>query len=141
MLCQLQLAYDLRLFLQALSAQRRLAERTLSSLGLTEEGVLVQDVHRADGHNVGVPTGDSVIHASDTLIIDGPKERIIELDTPAWDYRRIGSPYGGQGEDVSGQRTAAERLGFNYGLPDACATTTSCTNRNLSITAAESTNG
>ncbi|HWG43911.1 MAG TPA: TrkA C-terminal domain-containing protein [Gemmataceae bacterium] len=58
-----------------------LAERTLSSLSLTEEGVLVLGVHRADGRYVGVPTGDTVIHASDTLVIYGPKERVIELDT------------------------------------------------------------
>ena len=44
---------------------------------MTDERELV----RADGRYVGVPTGDTVIRASDTLIIYGPKERVIELDT------------------------------------------------------------
>jgi len=58
-----------------------LAERKLSALGLMEEGVLVLGVHRADGRYLGVPTGDTVIHASDTLVLYGSRERVRELDT------------------------------------------------------------
>lgn len=57
-----------------------LVERRLSSLGLKEEGVLVLGVHRADGHYLGVPTGDTVIYFSDTLVLYGPRERLSELD-------------------------------------------------------------
>lgn len=57
-----------------------LAERGLSSLGLTEEGVLVLGIHRGGGRYDGVPTGETVIHAGDTLVLYGPKERLAELD-------------------------------------------------------------
>jgi hypothetical protein len=57
-----------------------LAERTLSSLGLTEEGVLVTGVHLPNDRDVDVSTGAIVIYASDTLVIYEPSERGKEFD-------------------------------------------------------------
>jgi hypothetical protein len=57
-----------------------LAEHSLSDLGLRDEGVVVLGVTRPDGRYVGAPTGDTVIHADDVLIVYGRGERLHELD-------------------------------------------------------------
>lgn len=57
-----------------------LTDRSLIELRLPDEGVLVLGVRRAEGAFLGTPTGETVIHARDTLILYGPVERIEELD-------------------------------------------------------------
>lgn len=57
-----------------------LAEKTLIELTLPQEGVLVLGINRVQGAFLGTPTGDTDIHAGDTLILYGPVGRIEELD-------------------------------------------------------------
>ena len=57
-----------------------LAEKTLIELKLPQEGVLILGIHREEGAFLGTPTGDTDIHAGDTLILYAPVDRIEELD-------------------------------------------------------------
>jgi hypothetical protein len=57
-----------------------LAKKTLVELRLTEEGVLVLGIQRAEGAYLGTPTSDMEIRAGDTLVLYGLTERINELD-------------------------------------------------------------
>jgi len=57
-----------------------LAERSLRELRLRDEGVVVLGVTRADGRYLGAPTGDTVVHAGDNLIVYGRDGRLRELD-------------------------------------------------------------
>lgn len=57
-----------------------LAERTLIELKLPYEGVLVLGIRRTGGVFLGAPTGDTVIHAGDTIVLYGPVDRIADLD-------------------------------------------------------------
>ena len=57
-----------------------LTDKTLIELKLPQEGVLVLGINRAEGVFLGTPTGDTDIHAGDTLILYGPVGRIEELD-------------------------------------------------------------
>lgn len=57
-----------------------LAKKTLIDLKLPQEGVLVLGIKRVEGVYLGTPTGDTDIHAGDTLILYGSIERVEELD-------------------------------------------------------------
>jgi Trk K+ transport system NAD-binding subunit len=60
-----------------------LADRSLSDLALTAEGVLVLGVRRADGTYEGAPRGDSVVSGGDYIIAYGRSDRLKELDRRA----------------------------------------------------------
>ena len=57
-----------------------IAERTLAEMRLNDEGVLVLGVQRRDGGYVGAPTGRTVGHVGDTLLLYGHQDRIAKLD-------------------------------------------------------------
>ena len=57
-----------------------LAGKSLATLRLPDEGVLVLGVIRAGGVYVGAPTADTEIQPDDLLILYGPIDRIQELD-------------------------------------------------------------
>lgn len=56
-----------------------LVGRTLASLRLSDEGVLVLGVERQGGRYFGAPRGDVELQAGDMLLIYGTRERIREL--------------------------------------------------------------
>ena len=55
-------------------------DRSLEELGLRKEGIIVLGVSREDGTYVGVPRGDTVIRASDTLLLYSRAGQMAELD-------------------------------------------------------------
>jgi K+/H+ antiporter YhaU regulatory subunit KhtT len=57
-----------------------LAGQTLGELKLRDEGVAVLGIQRGGGQYVGVPRGDAVIEAGDTLILYSTEDRLEELD-------------------------------------------------------------
>lgn len=57
-----------------------IAERTLAEMRLNDEGVLVLGVQRRDGGYVGAPTGTTIAHAGDVLVLYGHQDRIAALD-------------------------------------------------------------
>lgn len=72
-----------------------IAERTLAEMRLNDEGVLVLGVQRHDGGYVGAPTGTTIGHVGDILLLYGHQDRIAELDMrpqgPAGDARHAES--------------------------------------------------
>lgn len=56
-----------------------LVGRPLSALHLTHEGVVVLGIHRADGHFLGTPTGDTVIGHGDHVVAYGRTDVLREL--------------------------------------------------------------
>lgn len=56
-----------------------LADKTLSALDLSHEGLLVLGIVRGD-HYYGAPKGTYRARAGDTLLVYGPVERLAELD-------------------------------------------------------------
>lgn len=61
-----------------------MAGRALSSFRLTDEGVLVLGVERADGTYLGAPRGDTHVEAGDWVLVYGPGGSLAELhDRPA----------------------------------------------------------
>lgn len=56
------------------------AGRTLQSLVLAAEGVLVLGVERTDGSYEGAPTGETMVHAGDLLVLYGRADRLEDLD-------------------------------------------------------------
>ncbi len=57
-----------------------LANRSLGELELREEGIAVLGVKRGDGRYLGAPTGRTVVHAQDVLILYGHADQLRELD-------------------------------------------------------------
>jgi len=57
-----------------------LAGKKLIDIRLADEGVHILGIHRAGGEYCGVPTGSTLIHPNDTLILYGQLEHITELD-------------------------------------------------------------
>lgn len=58
-----------------------MSDRDLAELRLSDEGVLVLGIQRADdGAYVGAPKGWTTVHANDVLILYGEGERLAELD-------------------------------------------------------------
>ncbi|GAB7023601.1 TrkA C-terminal domain-containing protein [Salidesulfovibrio brasiliensis] len=57
-----------------------MAERALSELKLSEEGVVVLAVTRGDGTFLGAPKGGTRLHAGDMLVVYGRTGRIQSID-------------------------------------------------------------
>ncbi|MGI8632733.1 MAG: TrkA C-terminal domain-containing protein [Solirubrobacterales bacterium] len=57
-----------------------IANRTLRELRLHDEGIVVLGIHRTDGSYLGIPKGDTLILAEDTLMLYGREEQVMELD-------------------------------------------------------------
>ena len=57
-----------------------LADTSLEELDLPHEGVLVLGIVRSDGSYVGAPTGRSMAHEGDTVIVYGRVPVLMELD-------------------------------------------------------------
>lgn len=57
-----------------------LANKTLRTLKLNEEGIVVLGITRTDGEYVGVPKADTRIYAGDKLILYGRTPSLHELD-------------------------------------------------------------
>jgi len=80
-----------------------LAGRSLAELALSEEGVLVLGLTRADGGYVGAPRGETTLAAGDTVLLYGRDTVLDDLDA-----RRAG--VGGElrhAESVAREREAA----------------------------------
>lgn len=92
-----------------------LAGRSLASLELAGEGVLVLGVTHPDGRYEGAPRGETRIEAGDILLVYGREERLAELDE-----RRAG--IGGQlghVEAMARQRAEAEAETESAGTDEA----------------------
>ena len=76
----LHLAGDYRVTEITVKDDDWLAGRSLASLKLSAEGVLVLGINRADGGYLGAPRGETELAAGDTLLIYGRENRIHELD-------------------------------------------------------------
>jgi len=57
-----------------------LVGRKLSDCRLRQEGVSIIGIYRSNGHYVGVPKGDTSIHAGDELVLYGRAEALKKLD-------------------------------------------------------------
>lgn len=57
-----------------------LADQTLADLRLRDEGVQVLGITRSDGTFLGVPAGDTVIRANDSLLLYGRADALENLD-------------------------------------------------------------
>jgi len=57
-----------------------LVGRTLSDCRLRQEGVSIIGIYRRNGNYVGVPRGDTTIHAGDVLVLYGRAEALKKLD-------------------------------------------------------------
>lgn len=77
----LRVEHDFGLIEIQVQAREWLAGRPLACLHLTQEGVVILGVHRAEGHFVGTPTGETVIDAGDTVLAYGRIETLQELAT------------------------------------------------------------
>jgi len=96
----LRLSGDYRVVEMSVKQGEWLAGRTLGSLELNREGVLVLGVTRPDGRYEGAPGAESRIDAGDVILLYGPEETVSDLD-----QRRAG--IGGQlghAEAVARQR-------------------------------------
>ncbi len=89
-----------------------LAERSLASLRLSDEGVLVLGVERRGGRYFGAPRGDMQLEAGDTLLIYGTQERIRELKGRERDLAGQAAHYSAvreQSEREAGEKQELER--------------------------------
>lgn len=77
------------------------ADRALQDLELTEEGIIVLGIQRADGSYVGAPRGSSPVCAGDTLIVYGRGRRLSELDA---------RPVGRDGDEAHARAAQEQRL-------------------------------
>ena len=57
-----------------------LADKTLASLRLSDEGILVLSIRRASGIFHGTPRGEDVVRVGDILILYGDLEDVEKLD-------------------------------------------------------------
>lgn len=58
-----------------------MAEKNLAELNLADEGALVLGIQRANGSYTGAPTGRTVVHSGDTLIVYGRSPMLADLDS------------------------------------------------------------
>lgn len=71
-----------------------LADRELVQLKLSDEGVLVLGIEKAEGKFLGAPRGQTKLDAGDTVIIYGPRDVLVDLDerragsTGNWDHHK-----------------------------------------------------
>lgn len=64
----------------AVCAEDWVAGRSLADLDLRGEGVVVLGIIRRGGRYVGAPTGRTVVHEGDTLVVYGTGDQLRELD-------------------------------------------------------------
>lgn len=57
-----------------------LAERQLTDLKLSDEGILVLGIEKPDGNYVGAPRGKTQLAVDDTLLLYGPRQVLQKLD-------------------------------------------------------------
>ncbi len=76
----LELEQGYRVHELAIAPHDWVAGRTLSELSLRDEGVVVLGVSHRRGGWVGVPTGETLVEAGDTLVVYGKAEAVEELD-------------------------------------------------------------
>lgn len=57
-----------------------LVDRSLDELKLRKEGVILLGIQRTDGDYIGVPKGDTMLHAGDILIVYSRAGTLAELD-------------------------------------------------------------
>ncbi|MGI9015569.1 MAG: TrkA C-terminal domain-containing protein [Euzebya sp.] len=76
----LQIAGDYAVMELLIEESDWLAGKSLQEVRLPDEGVLVLGIKRGDEHYVGAPEGDTVIHADETLVLYGTRQRLAELD-------------------------------------------------------------
>jgi uncharacterized protein with PhoU and TrkA domain len=57
-----------------------LAKKSLRSLDLSQEGVLVLGIQRQNGRYVGAPKGETIVNPGDTLILYGRSPVLDNLD-------------------------------------------------------------
>lgn len=76
----MQLSGDYRIVEMLVEADDWLAAKTLARSRLREEGIIVLGVRRNDGTYIGVPNGDTMIVANDTLITYGRIDALQALD-------------------------------------------------------------
>jgi hypothetical protein len=77
----LQLAGDYGVVEMQVESEDWLADKTLAEANLSQEGVLVLGIQRADGSYTGAPTGRTVIYPADTLILYGQSSALADLDS------------------------------------------------------------
>jgi hypothetical protein len=65
---------------QRVEADDWVAGKNLAAMRLSEEGIQVLGIHRANGHYVATPLGTSVIRSGDTIVLYGRNDHIAELD-------------------------------------------------------------
>ncbi len=56
------------------------ANKSLTELRLSDEGVLVLGIERKDGHYLGAPKGQTILEIGDMLLVYGPQEILVELN-------------------------------------------------------------
>lgn len=76
----MQLAGDYRLVELGIGEQDWLAGKRLAEADLRSEGLIVLAVNHTSGEFVGVPHGDTLIEANDTLVLYGHLDSIKALD-------------------------------------------------------------
>ena len=76
----LQLSQDYRVSELQIEQQDWLANKSLSDVNLTDEGVLVLGIHRKDGSYIGAPVGETCIRPGDTIILYGRHDILENLD-------------------------------------------------------------
>lgn len=76
----LHLAGDYGVMELEVEPQDWVAEQTLAALQLSDEGILVLGVQRANGTYLGAPKGSTRVHAGDTLILYGRSPVLADLD-------------------------------------------------------------
>jgi hypothetical protein len=81
----LRLGHSFVVFELAIKPGDWLADRSLADAQLSREGVLVLGIERKDGHYVGAPRGNTIIHAGDCLILYGQQEALLDLDVRSAD--------------------------------------------------------
>lgn len=102
----------------AIDADDWLVGQRLDELRLSEAGVNVLGIHRADGEYVGSPVGSTYLRKGDTLVIYGNRERIIALDEGKGDPQR-GEAYRRLAEERRAQwRKEADRRGEGYAVTE-----------------------
>lgn len=104
----LQVAGDYSVMELAVAETDWMCDRDLAELRLSDEGVLVLGIQRADdGSYVGAPKGWTTVHAGDVLITYGAGDRLAELDERK--AGKFGEAAHQQAVEEQAQAHAAER--------------------------------
>ncbi|MFP4180080.1 MAG: TrkA C-terminal domain-containing protein [Spirochaetaceae bacterium] len=76
----LNLSGDYEVITIKIKRESWLAERGLADLRLSDEGILVLAIRRADGHFIGSPRGETMVYENDELIVYGRETSLAKLD-------------------------------------------------------------